>query len=368
MSIRSLRNADALTFNRADSAISRRRLLQTSLVFGIVLALAPFSTLAGGVDAPPPVREHMVDAGYGQFHVIEQGKGPAVLFVHGFPDTAATWSSQMEAVAEAGYRAVALDMRGYGQSYAPEAADQYTALHLTGDLVSVLDALSIETAVIVGHDWGAYQSQMAALLRPDRFTALVSLAIPIYPRGDISFDDIIRYQGLQDVYYGFAMAAEGSETKFTDAAQSIPSILYWLSGSPEVSEGWDPLNPELHMLRPSPVEVPEWADPEYVRHNIEAFTQTGFRGGMNYYRAFSKTFELMVAYKNVTLRQPSLYIWGAEDGLSRMYHPDPPTLEELRALQPNLVDQVRLENVGHWIQIEAPDEVNKALIDFLAGL
>ncbi len=348
--------------------VSRRRFVQTSLMFGAGLGLAPALARAGAGDAALPVNEHMVDAGYGQFHVIEQGAGPAVLFVHGFPDTAETWRSQMRAVAEAGYRAVALDMRGYGQSFAPESADLYTALNLTGDLVAVLDALSIETAVIVGHDWGAYQSQMAALLRPDRFRALVSLAIPIVPRGEVNLNDYLQEKGLADAYYVFAMAKEGSEAKFADAATSIPSILYWLSASPPPAKRWDPMNPDLHMLRPSPVAVPDWADAGYVRHTIDAFQKTGFRGGMNYYRAFPKTFELMVAYKDEPIQQPSLYIWGDADGLSHLYHPEPPTLASLREVQPNLVGQVRLENVGHWIQHEAADRVNQELIGFLAKL
>lgn len=368
MSFDDRRGDAAQTFHGADRGLSRRRFLQTSLMFGVGLGLSPALVRAAEGDTTLPVREHMVDAGYGQFHVIEQGEGPAVLFVHGFPDTAATWRHQMRAMAEAGYRAIALDMRGYGQSYAPESADLYTALHLTGDLIAVLDALLIDTAVIVGHDWGAYQSQMAALLRPDRFRALVSLAIPILPRGEFSLDQYMRDQGLGDAYYVFDMAEEGSEVRFADAERSIPSILYWMSASPEPAERWNPLNPELDMLRPAPVAVPEWADADYVRHNIDAFQRTGFRGGMNYYRAFPKTFELMVAYKNAIIQQPSLYIWGAADGLSGMFHPETPSLASLRESQPNLVDQVRLENVGHWIQHEAPDRVNDALIAFLADL
>jgi pimeloyl-ACP methyl ester carboxylesterase len=368
MSISDRLGEAAQTPHRQDRSLSRRRFLQTSVMFGVGLGLSPTLARADAGDGTLPVREHMVDAGYGQFHVIEQGAGPAVLFVHGFPDTAETWRSQMQAVAEAGYRAVALDMRGYGQSFAPESADLYTALHLTGDLIAVLDALSIETAVLVGHDWGAYQSQMAALLRPDRFRALVSLAIPIVPRGEFNLNEILLEQGLGDAYYVFEMAKEGSEARFADAETSMPSILYWLSASPAPADRWDPINPALNMLRPAPVTVPAWADAGYVRHTIDAFQRTGFRGGMNYYRAFPKTFELMVAYKDEAIQQPSLYIWGAADGLSGLYHPEPITLASLREVQPNLVDQIRLENTGHWIQHEVADRVNDELVGFLVNL
>jgi pimeloyl-ACP methyl ester carboxylesterase len=352
----------------ADRVWSRRDLLWSSAVIGLGLGLSPPLAGAQESDLNLAVTRRMVDAIDGPFHVVEQGEGPAVLFCHGFPDTAETWRNQMRAVAEAGYRAVALDMRGYGRSFAPENPELYTALHITGDLIGVLDALSIDTAVIVGHDWGAYHSQLAALMRPDRFRALVSISIPFAPRGEVDPWQFLRDNGLGDSYYAFDFTRPGAEHQFTDAARSIPSILYWLSASPETALRWNPLDPDLHMLRPAPVDIPDWADPEYVRHTINAFQRTGFRGGLNYYTAFPKTFELMAAYKDAVIRQPSLYIWGAADGLSRMLHPETPTLEALRLAQPKLVNQVRLENVGHWVQNEAPDQVNDALTAFLASL
>ena len=108
-------------------------------------------------------------------HVTEQGEGPAVLFCHGFPDTSYTWRRQTEAIASAGYRAIAPDMRGYGRSSAPADATLYTPLQTAGDLVGLLDALKISSAVLVGHDWGATHAWNAALMRPDRFTAVFGL-------------------------------------------------------------------------------------------------------------------------------------------------------------------------------------------------
>ena len=368
MSFNKLRGDAAQVAHGANRTWSRRDLLRTSAMIGLGLGLSPSLGWAAESSTTLPVRRRMVDALDGKFHVLEQGEGPAVLFCHGFPDTAETWRSQMQAVAEAGYRAVALDMRGYGRSFAPENPDLYTALHITGDLVSVLDALFIDTAVIVGHDWGAYHSQLAALMRPDRFRALVSISIPFIPRGEVDPLQSLRDHGLDDRYYHFELAKPGSEALFADAERSIPSILYWLSASPEPALRWNPLDPDLNMLRPAPVDVPNWADPAYVRHTIDAFLQTGFRGGLNYYTAFPKTFELMAAYKGAVIQQPSLYIWGAADGLSQMFHPETPSLSALREAQPNLVDQIRLENVGHWVQNEAADDVNNALIAFLAGI
>jgi pimeloyl-ACP methyl ester carboxylesterase len=299
------------------------------------------------------------------FRVIDQGQGPAVLFAHGFPDTADTWRSQMQAVASAGYRAVAIDMRGFGGSYAPDEIDLYTSPYVVGDFVGVLDALKIKSATLVGHDWGADHTQRAMLMRPDRFHALVSLSIPYAPRGEVSLNDDLKKRGLGNRYYALAFGDAGAAERFTPARETIPRILYWLSRSPPRGTGWDPIDPARHMLRPSPVPVPDWADPDYVRRTISAFDRTGFETGLNYYRAVSKTFEIMVAFKNATIRQPSLYIWGAKDGLCQFFHGDNPTVEDFRAVQPGLVDVIRVENAGHWLQHEASDHVNAELVKFL---
>ena len=349
----------------APQSNTRRSLLLAASLAGLGLASAP--TFAATAPALP-VRRHKLRINGESFHVIEQGSGPAVLFCHGFPDTAETWRSQMQAVAAAGYRALALDMRGFGESFAPQDASQYTSLHIVGDLVGVLDALKIDSAVVVGHDWGADHAQRAALLRPDRFRALVSISIPYAPRGEIDTWSDLRNKGLAERYYALDWIKPGRESLFAPAARSIPAILYWPSASPPPGQRWDPVDPKRSMLRPAPVAAPPWADPAYVRHTIASFERTGFRGGLNYYRALPITFELTPAYKDAPIRQPSLYVWGAADGLCRFFHPQTPTLAELRRSQPGLVGQVRLDEVGHWVQHEAAERLNAELLKFLAGL
>src|ERR1700727_2415991 len=116
-------------------------------------------------------------------HLAEAGSGPVVLLCHGFPESWYSWRHQLKALAEAGYRAVAPDMRGYGQTGQPQDIDQYTLFHLVGDMVGVLDALSAPQAVVVGHDWGAPVAWHCALFRPDRFRAVAGLSFPFVPRG-----------------------------------------------------------------------------------------------------------------------------------------------------------------------------------------
>ncbi len=131
----------------------------------------------------PDFRHRHIEANGVRLHLAEQGSGPLVLFCHGFPETWWSWRHQLSALAEAGYHAVAVDMRGYGESERPGAIDQYTLFHLVGDMVGVLDALGEAQAVIVGHDWGAPVAWHAALMRPDRFRAVAGLSVPYRPRG-----------------------------------------------------------------------------------------------------------------------------------------------------------------------------------------
>src|SRR6266403_1686161 len=116
-------------------------------------------------------------------HIAESGAGPLVVLCHGFPESWYSWRHQLHALAEAGFHAVAPDMRGYGQTDRPAEIERYTLLHLVGDMVGLLDALGAPTAVIAGHDWGAPVAWHAALLRPDRFRAVIGLSVPFRPRG-----------------------------------------------------------------------------------------------------------------------------------------------------------------------------------------
>src|SRR5947199_3489172 len=132
------------------------------------------------------VTHRTVEANGFRMHVAEQGAGPLVVLCHGFPESWYSWRHQLSALAEAGFHAVAPDMRGYGQTDRPEAIDQYTLLHLVGDMVGLVYALGVEQAVIAGHDWGAVVAWHAALLRPDRFRAVIALSFPCLQRSPVA--------------------------------------------------------------------------------------------------------------------------------------------------------------------------------------
>src|SRR5215469_16448465 len=166
-----------------------------------------------------------------RMHIAEMGSGPLVLLCHGFPESWYSWRHQLRALAEAGFHAVAPDMRGYGKTDAPEAIDQYTMFHLAGDMVGLLDGLGEEQAVIAGHDWGAPVAWHAALFRPDRFRGVIALSVPFRPRSPVRpttvmprTDDAIFYQ----LYFqtpGVAEAELESEPRYF-----LHGILYANSG------------------------------------------------------------------------------------------------------------------------------------------
>jgi pimeloyl-ACP methyl ester carboxylesterase len=268
----------------------------------------------------------------------------------------------MKAVASAGYRAIAPDMRGYGLSSAPADASLYTPLQTAGDLVGMLDALAISSAVLVGHDWGATHAWNAALMRPDRFKAVFCLSVPYVPRGEVSIFERMRKAGHQNDFYMFEQIRPEADQIWADAAVTIPGILYWASGSAPTDKRWSPVDPARSLHRSAPEPLPSWAAPDYVRHNVAEFQRTGFHGGLNYYRAAEPYFHLSAVFKGAKISQPSFFIWGKADGLKELY---PLTADQMRAGVPGLLGWLELDDVGHWMQHEASAEVSDQLVKFL---
>lgn len=323
----------------------------------------PFPPASSRPDVDGPLlKEYDIAANGISLHVTEQGEGAAVLFCHGFPDTSYTWRRQMKAIALAGYRAIAIDMRGYGRSSAPIEAILYTPLQTAGDLVGLLDALQIPSAVLVGHDWGATHAWHAALMRPDRFKAVFCLSVPYVPRGDASVFEGMRKSGHQNTFYMFEQIRPEADQIWADATVTIPGVLYWASGSAPADARWSPMDPARSLHRPAPGALPSWAEPDYVRHNVAEFQRTGFHSGLNYYRAAEPYFHLSAAWKGAKIAQPSFYIVGKADGLGELYSL---TVDQLRVGLPGLVGSLELDNVGHWVQHEASAEVSTQLVKFL---
>jgi pimeloyl-ACP methyl ester carboxylesterase len=311
-------------------------------------------------------------------HLVEQGAGPLVLLCHGFPESWYSWRHQLEALAEAGYRAVAPDMRGYGQTDRPEPIDKYTLFHLVGDMVGVLDALGAEQAVIVGHDWGAPVAWHAALMRPDRFRAVIGLSVPFRPRGPVppttmmpKTDDAMFYQ----LYFQTPGDAEAELER--DVRRTMRSMLYSASGdvpvgmrnavAPGDAVGMVPRQGGLLSRVIYPDALPPWLSNADIDFYAGEFVRTGFRGGLNWYRNIDRNWELLAPYAGAQVKVPALYVAGDRDLVMAFRGVD-----QLLAALPKFVPQLRrtliLPGCGHWTQQERPREVNAAMIEFLQSL
>jgi pimeloyl-ACP methyl ester carboxylesterase len=313
-----------------------------------------------------------------QMHIAEQGSGPLVLMCHGFPESWYSWRHQLKALSEAGYHAVAPDMRGYGQTDRPEAIDQYTLLHLVGDMVGVLDALGAQTAVIAGHDWGAPVAWHCALLRPDRFRAVIGLSVPYRGRGPLrptttmpQTDTALFYQ----LYFQTPGVAEAELER--DPKSTIRRMLYAASGDAQHGTGgaWEAESTVGMVDRKSgllggmanPRELPVWLTAADLDFYASEFTRTGFRGGLNWYRNIDRNWELLAPYSGAKVTVPALYVAGDHDLVVKF-----PGAEQILANLANTVPQLRkqimLSGCGHWTQQERATDVNAAIVEFLKSL
>jgi len=312
-----------------------------------------------------------------RMHLAEAGAGPLVLLCHGFPESWYSWRHQLQALAEAGFHAVAPDLRGYGETDRPEAIDQYTLLHLTGDMVGVLDALKEPTAVIAGHDWGAPVAWHAALLRPDRFRAVIGLSVPFIPRRPAppttlmpQTDDAQFYQ----LYFQTPGVAEAELER--DVRRTVRSLLFSASGDAPRPENAPSAGAEIGMVSRNggfldrlvnPAVLPPWLTEADIDFYVREFTRTGFTGGLNWYRNHDRSWELLAAFTGARVTVPALYIAGDRDLVVAFRGMDQ-LIVNLKVFVPQLRQTVMLPGCGHWTQQERAAEVNQAMIEFLRQL
>jgi pimeloyl-ACP methyl ester carboxylesterase len=267
-------------------------------------------------------------------------------------------------------------MRGYGETECPAAVDQYTLLHLVGDMVGLLDALGVEKAVIVGHDWGAPVAWHAALLRPDRFRGVVGLSVPFLPLGQVYTSpqlpetaDAVFYQ----TYFQTPGVAEGELEQ--DIRSTVRSLLYTLSGDfpvPQVVEGIPgvgmiPKRGGLLATQINPASLPPWISEAEANVYVEQFSKSGYRGGLSWYRNINRNRELLSAFNGLKINIPALYAAGDRDLVLAFQGMDS-AIAALPGNVPLVQRTVLFPGCGHWTQQERPNEVNAALLEFLKAI
>ena len=302
-----------------------------------------------------------------RMHVAEQGEGPLVVLCHGFPESWYSWRHQLKALAEAGYHAVAPDMRGYGQTDAPQAIADYSMLHLVGDMVGLVLALGATRAVVIGHDWGAPVAWHCALLRPELFTGVAALSVPFRGRGPVLPTTTMPRTDDDEFYQLYFQEPGKAERELAgNVRRTMRALLYGASGDAPSSQQITmvPRHGGFLTRLADPAELPAWLHEEDLDFYVSEFERTGFRGGLNWYRNIDRNWELLAAYAGAKVAVPALFVAGDRDAVIT----SPAAQKVIAGLTgpvPRLHRTLILAGCGHWTQQERPQAVNDALLEFL---
>jgi len=364
-------------------AITARLVFYLAVLVGISACLTKSERGGMGVDMVSDMTT-LLAAKYGgevryiesngiRLRLVEAGQGPLIILVHGWPESWYSWRHQLRPLAAAGYHVVAPDMRGYGGSSLPEAVEDYDILQLTADVAGIVTALNEETAIVIGHDWGAPIAWQSALLYPDMFTAVVGMSVVYSGRSRNRPARKIRQDPDDDFFYIDYFQDPGvAEAEFDANPRALIARLYTSRSpgtptqAPEVTDSRASAGGWLKRLG-EPIKLPDWLREEDLEYYSAEFGRAGFAGGINYYRNGARNWDLTANLAEVKISQPALFLAGDLDivnrGASKTELADraKPHFEDLREL-------ILLPGIGHRVQQQAPEETNDVLLEFLTSL
>ncbi|XP_023531428.1 uncharacterized protein LOC111793669 [Cucurbita pepo subsp. pepo] len=298
-------------------------------------------------------------------HIAEKGEGPIVLLIHGFPELWYSWRHQILALSSQGYRAVAPDLRGYGDSDAPDSLSSYSIMHIVGDLVALVEILGVKEVFVVAHDWGAMIAWCLCLFRPDIVKAFVCLSVPFRPRHPKikPVESMRKFFG--DDYYICRFQNPGEieeEMAVVGAKEVVRGILTTRkTGPPIFPKG------QAFQVRPgSSTPLPSWLSEEDLSYFASKFESKGFTGPLNYYRSMDLNWELTAPWTGVQVKVPVKFVVGDVD----MVYTTPGVKEYVngggfKKDVPYLQEVVVMEGVGHFLTQEKPEEVSSHILDFI---
>jgi pimeloyl-ACP methyl ester carboxylesterase len=312
----------------------------------------------------PPVQRASVNGIEMAYYEAGPRQGAPIVLCHGFPELAFSWRHQLKALGEAGRWVIAPDQRGYGLTSRPEAVADYDMAHLTGDLVGLLDCLGVEKAIFCGHDWGGFVVWQAPLMHPHRVAGVIGLNTPFLPRAPMDPIALMRMRFGPDMYIvWFQTPDEPDAALAADVEKTIRFFMRKPAGPQTVTpppEGGSTfaLGPLLQQWDASDAGS-QFLTPEELAAFVETFQATGFTGGINWYRNFTRN-------------------WAASDGLPARLDGlpclmitaelDPVLSPAMAEGMPALIDDLEMHMVagsGHWTQQERPQEVNRLMLDWL---
>jgi pimeloyl-ACP methyl ester carboxylesterase len=304
-----------------------------------------------------------------RIHVAECGRGPGVVLVHGFPESWYSWRHQLPALAAAGYRAVALDVRGYGRSSKPVRVDDYRMVKNVADVVGIAQSLGGDRVTLVGHDWGAPIVWTSALLRPDLFRGVAGLSVPYAPPsllvGPSPLQRMRAMAGDDEFYVEYFQTPGRAEAEIEEDVRSWLLGFYWCA-SGDVRNG-----PNIALVERGkklrdkfvfPEKMPDWLSEADLDVYTREFEYSGFFGPLSRYRNVERDWEDLAALADRPIELPALFIGGSKDGPTIW---GAPAIARFAESLPRLTRSEILEGSGHWIQQERPHETNALLLEFL---
>ncbi len=304
------------------------------------------------------------------------GEGPLVIFCHGWPESWYSYRYQLPAVADAGFKAVAYDVRGYGESDKPHEIEAYTMRNMTNDVVGIIDALGYDTAITIGHDWGGPIALNTAALNEDRISATVTLSVPFTGRGPMPTLDLWKEIYKDRFFYQLYFQKEGvAEEEFESDLSRALFMTYTNSDGRGMKFNFEKSQsgsvPEktkdstflegMEMFE----DFPNWFTKEDLDYFVSQFEISGLRGPFNRYRAQNIDWHEIPELEGKILEQPAFFITGTLDPVNFFVPSDQSLTDRIKPNYKNLLFAEELESIGHWTQQEAPEEVNSFIIDFL---
>lgn len=353
-------------------ASNRRQFLKRSVIAGMAASAYPLTLFAAenAVVRPAPLMPapHYVETNGINMAVYEKGEGPVVLFCHGWPELAFSWRDQIDAVAAAGYRAIAPDQRGFGLTGGPDDPLQYDMQIFCDDLAGLLDAKGIDKAVFCGHDWGGAVVWAMARLHPDRCSGIIGLNTGAgRPAGLPPVENSVPSTIVMTPNYYFATFQQPGRAEpilENDVRHTFDFILsrggIWnaetFAQMPE-----DSAERQMDFLKLIQREDPPgepFLSEQVMRYFTETYEATGFTKGLNWYRAAARIGPIM-ANAASRIEVPSLYI-GAENDVIL-----PPTSADGMEDFISDLEKYTVMDSGHWTQQEKPAEVNRVIVEWL---
>ena len=307
-----------------------------------------------------------------QLRVALAGKGPLVVLVHGWPESWYSWRHQIPALAQAGYRVAAPDVRGYGGSDKPAPIEAYSIKEMCADIAGLIEGLGEREAILIGHDWGAPIVWNTSLFHPQKVRAVAGLSVPFTGRGPAPriqlFRTIYKDRFFYQIYFQEVGVAEAELE--ADLRKSLSIVYYGASGEGtkagvrNVKKG-----PDAKLLdgMKVPDPLPAWLTEADLDYYVSEFKRSGFRGPLNRYRTSELDFAQLEAVADRRIEQPTAFIAGKFDPVLTFL----PGIDLVANMRERVTDLrlVRLiDDAGHWVQQERPAEVNAELLEFLRGL